>query len=289
MESDTKKKSNIEHAKDGTESEVYSFCAIGGLDDVDATLPRLLDQGYFLVFFGQVKSGAEVSGKMLLLLQRDDFENLQLEKRISDGQYFLFHADLFKGYNLKGRLNNFGFLKYDLSESIVLYGKELQIFEALFSLIAQECTSETYQANPHILISYIELLLQHMHRFYQQSFEEHADNLLALNKKFDGLLAEAFPLEEHSNKELPTLGYFANELSVTTAYLNDISLKIYGQPAQDRIDSRIIDSAKHLLATSGLSIAEIAERIGFTQPQSLNRLFKRKTKVSPMEYRILLV
>ncbi|MFD2966298.1 hypothetical protein [Sphingobacterium bambusae] len=124
------------------QSAIYSFCDIGRLDSVDATLPRLLDQGYFLVFFGQVKIGAQVSGKMLLLLQRDNFENLQLEKRASGGQYFLFRADLFKGYNLKGHLNNFGFLKYSLSESIVLSGKELHIIEALFSLIGQECTSE---------------------------------------------------------------------------------------------------------------------------------------------------
>jgi len=40
-----------------------------------------------------------------------------------------------------------------------------------------------------------------------------------------------------------------------------------------------------MLSTSNLSVAEIAYQLRFERPQSLNRLFKKKTSVSPLEYR----
>lgn len=48
---------------------------------------------------------------------------------------------------------------------------------------------------------------------------------------------------------------------------------------------RTIEKAKDLLSRSQLSVAEIAYQLGFEQPQSLNRLFKKKTSVSPREFR----
>jgi transcriptional regulator GlxA family with amidase domain len=47
----------------------------------------------------------------------------------------------------------------------------------------------------------------------------------------------------------------------------------------------MIEKAKELLSTSGLSIAEIAYALGFEHAQSFNKIFKRKTKLSPVEFR----
>lgn len=269
---------------------ICSFNSVAVVDTSYKDIQRLLMQGYFVVLFGQFEAAAQRGQeRKLLLLQRDDPKGIQLQQTLTGGQYFSFHADLFKGYNLKGRFNNFGFLRYALAESILLSGDELSVVEALFGLIRKECTSTTDEAHPHILISYIELLLQHMHRFYKRSFAAQETILTALNKQFETLLEYAFSLDERRNTILPSVPFFADELGVTSAYLNDVSQTVSKQSAQDRIDNKIIDCAKHLLASSGLSTAEIAERIGFAQPQSLNRLFKRKTKATPMEYRISLI
>ncbi|MBE8721982.1 hypothetical protein C4F40_14730 [Sphingobacterium sp. Ka21] len=53
---------------------------------------------------------------------------------------------------------------------------------------------------------------------------------------------------------------------------------VSGQTAQERIEVKVIDVAKQLLASTNLSVAEIAERLGFSQPQLLNRLFKKHTQ-----------
>jgi AraC family transcriptional activator of pobA len=40
-----------------------------------------------------------------------------------------------------------------------------------------------------------------------------------------------------------------------------------------------------MLVTSELNVGEIAFLLGFTHPQSFTRLFKAKTKLSPLDYR----
>lgn len=47
----------------------------------------------------------------------------------------------------------------------------------------------------------------------------------------------------------------------------------------------IIDKATEVLTTTNLSISEIIFQLGFEYPQSLSKLFKNKTKISPLEFR----
>lgn len=47
----------------------------------------------------------------------------------------------------------------------------------------------------------------------------------------------------------------------------------------------MIGKAKELLSLSNLSISEIAYKLGFEHPQSFNRMFKKKTKISPVDFR----
>jgi AraC-like DNA-binding protein len=58
-----------------------------------------------------------------------------------------------------------------------------------------------------------------------------------------------------------------------------------GQNAQQHIHSKLIDKAKEDLSTTGLAISEIAYKLGFEHPSSFNKLFKAKTKLSPLAFR----
>jgi AraC-like DNA-binding protein len=58
-----------------------------------------------------------------------------------------------------------------------------------------------------------------------------------------------------------------------------------GQNAQQHIHSRLIEKAKEILSTTNLSVAEVAYKLGFEHPQSFNKLFKKKTNLSPLEFR----
>jgi transcriptional regulator GlxA family with amidase domain len=43
--------------------------------------------------------------------------------------------------------------------------------------------------------------------------------------------------------------------------------------------------AKEKLSTTALSVSEIAYELGFEYPQSFSKLFKTKTKLSPIQFR----
>ena len=48
---------------------------------------------------------------------------------------------------------------------------------------------------------------------------------------------------------------------------------------------KLIEKAKELLFTSNLSVSEIAYQLGFEFPQSFNKLFKKKTNLTPLEFK----
>jgi AraC-like DNA-binding protein len=68
-------------------------------------------------------------------------------------------------------------------------------------------------------------------------------------------------------------------------YLSDVLRNLTGQSAQAHIHNKVIEKSKELLTTSQLSVSEIAYQLGFEYPQSFNKLFKKKTEMSPLEFR----
>ncbi|MNY78667.1 Regulatory protein SoxS [compost metagenome] len=58
-----------------------------------------------------------------------------------------------------------------------------------------------------------------------------------------------------------------------------------GQNTQHHIHEKLIEKAKENLATTNLSVSEIAFKLGFEYPQSFSKLFKSKMDITPLEYR----
>lgn len=58
-----------------------------------------------------------------------------------------------------------------------------------------------------------------------------------------------------------------------------------GQNARQHIHNKLIEKAKELLSTTNITVSEVAYQLGFEHPQSFNKLFKNKTKVSPLAFR----
>jgi AraC-like DNA-binding protein len=84
---------------------------------------------------------------------------------------------------------------------------------------------------------------------------------------------------------LPTVQYVADQLGISIDYLSDMLRSTTGLNTQQHIHNRLIDKAKELLSTTNLSVKEIAYQLGFEYPQSFNKLFKKKTNISPLEFR----
>ena len=68
-------------------------------------------------------------------------------------------------------------------------------------------------------------------------------------------------------------------------YLSDLLRKETGQSTQDHIHYYIIEKAKNRLLNSKESTSEIAYALGFEYPQYFSKIFKKKTTMSPNDYR----
>jgi AraC-like DNA-binding protein len=99
------------------------------------------------------------------------------------------------------------------------------------------------------------------------------------------LLEDYFNIEKAIENGLPTVQFIADELELSPRYLSDLLRSISGQNTQQFIHNKLIEKAKEYIAAGTLSISEIAYKLGFEHPQSFNKLFKKKTSLTPVAFK----
>jgi len=201
------------------------------------------------------------------------------------GYTLLFHPDFISQHPLAKNIKNYGFFSYSIAEALYLSEKEQEIIIGIFKNIGYELASAIDPISQDVLISQIELLLNYSKRFYNRQFLTRKMASNDLLTKLEDLLSAYFDTETTLMKGLPTVQELSDELHVTSHYLSDMLRTLTGQNTQQHIHNKLIARAKELLSTTGLSIAEVAYQLGFEHPQSFNKIFKRKTKLSPLEFR----
>lgn len=92
-------------------------------------------------------------------------------------------------------------------------------------------------------------------------------------------------VEKHFRKQ-HEVKFYAEALAVTPDYLSKMAKKHLEITAGEYIINKILLEAKRLLVFSSLSSKEIAYHINIEDPSYFGRLFKRKTGLTPHEYRI---
>jgi AraC family transcriptional activator of pobA len=78
---------------------------------------------------------------------------------------------------------------------------------------------------------------------------------------------------------------YARLLKVTERALNEATRQALGYTAAQLIRERVMLEAKRLLLHSEISVAEIADRLGFDDPAYFSRCFKKHTSRSPIDFR----
>ncbi|GAA3945468.1 helix-turn-helix domain-containing protein [Chitinophaga oryziterrae] len=201
------------------------------------------------------------------------------------GYTLLFHPDFIRNFPLGKNIKNYGFFSYSVSETLHLSEKEKEIIIGIFKNIEYELNTAIDQISQDVMVSQIELLLNYSKRFYNRQFitRKIANNDILI--KLEELLSAYFDTEKTLMTGLPTVQQLSDQLNVTPHYLSDMLRTLTGQNTQQHIHNKMIEKAKELLSTTNLSIGEVAYQLGFEHPQSFNKIFKRKTKLSPVEFR----
>lgn len=95
---------------------------------------------------------------------------------------------------------------------------------------------------------------------------------------FIRLLPDHF--EEHHD-----IAFYADALNISTTYLSRIVRQITGRTVIDYVNRFLLMEAAFLLRTTNLSIAQISDRLHFSDQASLSKFFSRLQGVSPTVYR----
>lgn len=213
-------------------------------------------------------------------VQHLDLNNMEC----GSGYLLIFHPDFLLAHPLASNINRYSFFSYAVNEALHLSAEEEDDLITILNKIDKECL-HIDKYTQEIILSQIELLLNYSNRFYERQFitrKNHNHQLLA---RFEHLVDEYFDSSTTTQPELLTVQRVAELMNLSPNYLSDLLRMHTGQNTQQHIHQKLIEKAKEKLSTTNLSVSEIAYTLGFEHAQSFSTLFKKKTSLSPLEFR----
>ncbi|QNR85031.1 helix-turn-helix transcriptional regulator [Pedobacter riviphilus] len=202
-----------------------------------------------------------------------------------DGWMLFVHPDFLWNTSLAVKIKRYEYFSYATSEALFLSEKEELVINDLVRNIKAEYYSNMDKFSQDIIISHLETLLNYAERFYQRQFITRKITNHQILNQVEQILTSYLNNEALLSKGLPTVQYFADALNLSSKYLSSLLKQLTGQTMQQIIHEKLIEKAKEKLSTTRMSVSEIAYQLGFEHPQSFNKLFKSKTKQSPLDFR----
>lgn len=197
------------------------------------------------------------------------------------GYLLIFHPDFLLQHTLANSIHHYGFFDYAVNEALHLSAGEEDDLITILHKIEKEC-QHIDKHTQEIIMTQIESLLKYANRFYERQFLTRKNNNSALLTRFEQLIDDYFNSDVQG---LLTVQYIAAQMNLSPNYLSDLLRVHTGQNTQQHIHEKLIAKAKEKLSTTSLSVSEIAYALGFEYAQSFSTLFKKKTNLSPLEFR----
>lgn len=238
--------------------------------------------------YGQLNYDFEEGG-VLFFMSPNQVLNIEIgEEEISEkpsGWMLLIHPDFIWNTSLAKTIKQYDFFDYSVNEALLLSEKEEKTLNGIIQNIRQEYHSNIDKFSKQIIVTHIENLLSYSDRFYNRQFITREKANHQILERMEKLLTDYFNSDDLAIRGLPSVQYVSEELNVSPSYLGSLLREISGQNTQQHIHDKLIEKAKEKLSTTNLSVSEIAYELGFEHSQSFSKLFKTKTKLSPLEFR----
>jgi AraC family transcriptional activator of pobA len=203
----------------------------------------------------------------------------QLSKDI-DG-YIFFHTREFYDFNFTyDKVENYPFFSsLRNSPLIALNGTDQKKLEPVFKEVVEEYRQNELMKFQKIA-SLVNVLYITLARKYlpQQLREKQNLYFLAKVKKFEDLVDTNFKTVK-SPKE------YAKMMFISERHLNRLCKISLNKTITELITERIILEAKRMLVFSKESVSEIISELGYTDSSYFFRLFKKKTALTPLEFK----
>lgn len=201
------------------------------------------------------------------------------------GWMLFIHPDFLWNTPLAKNIRQYEYFDYSTSEALFLSDKEETLVNGIVENIKNEYQSNIDKYSKQIIISHIENLLSYAERFYNRQFITREKTNHQVLGRIEALLSAYFNTDDLVSKGLPTVQYISDSLNISSGYLRSLLKTLTGKTTQQLIHEKLIEKAKEKLSTTNLSVSEIAYELGFGHLPSFSKLFKTKTKLTPLEFR----
>ncbi len=197
----------------------------------------------------------------------------------------MFHPDLIYGTPLADKIASFSYFDYDQMEAVHLSEDERQKVLLCLEQIKEELPHPVESHSASVLSATIQVLLEHMQRFYNRQFitrhKVNSDVVTAFQRD----LKDYYANPHRKPAAIPGVAYFAERANLSPGYFGDLIRKETGSSPKDLIALHLISVAKHRLVSSNDDVSIIAYDLGFEYPAHFTRMFKRLTGLTPTQYR----
>ncbi len=214
-----------------------------------------------------------------------EFEKQNVNKE-DTGWTIIFHPDLIRKSELGKNIDNFSFFSYASNEALHISDEERKTVSEITQKIENEFSGIIDSHSQTLLVSNLELLLNYCVRFYDRQFYTRTNLNKDITSQFEQVLKTYYNSNTQLELGIPTVQYCGEIMNMSPKYLSDLLKKETGSGTQDHIHKYIIEKAKNKLLNSKESASEIAYNLGFEYPQYFSKIFKKKTTMSPKEFRL---
>jgi AraC family transcriptional activator of pobA len=137
--------------------------------------------------------------------------------------------------------------------------------------------SETYKEDDtKIRRAWLKVLLLKLSTYYQE------------NGTINGTTFKIRQLEQLIDKNFLKLkkpADYANLMNLAPAYLNNLCKKHLGKTLSDLINERIVLEGKRLFAYTDLNVAQVSNKLRFSEPSYFVRFFRKNAGVTPEQFK----
>ena len=235
------------------------------------------------IFYGRTKYDCR-NGTMLFMAPKQEVRVVGVKVE-STGRSILFHEDFIRGHPIKDEIKKYNYFSYAVNEALHLSPKEEEMVSGLIDQIEHEYHSNPDEFSKDLILSLVDTLLKYANRFYHRQFLHRKENSSDLLDRFIDEVDKFISANKHEEKTIPAIEEIAAAMAVTPRYLSDALKVETGKTAMENLHLHLIDKAKDLLLESDATVATVAYDLGFEYPQYFARLFKKKTGMTPTEYR----
>ncbi|GAA4463528.1 helix-turn-helix transcriptional regulator [Nemorincola caseinilytica] len=196
-----------------------------------------------------------------------------------DGYVINFSEQLMHSFLKEGQyLEQFPFFSGIAAEGVVTLGDARMEVEQLLARVVAEAAGDAPMAGEMIRIYLLSIFITVLRDMPVQDKKQAPGHSHLLLRNFRKLVEQYY-----AAKRLPK--EYAAMLYITPNHLNALCNDLLGRSAGEVIRDRVLLEAKRLLVGHGISVAEIAWQLNFSDNSYFTKFFKKYTGMTPEQFR----